>query len=71
MGKVPSIHGAAVLLALVAGNMLAGVIGALLAVPVTALGSTIIKTGSGRDTAESTAEEPAAVWPAGLSSTDA
>jgi putative heme transporter len=61
MGKVLSIHGLAILLALAAGTMLAGVIGALLAVPITAVGWTIIKTWSGRDTAESAAEEPAAV----------
>ncbi len=48
MGKVLSIHGLAILLALAAGTMLAGVIGALLAVPVTAVGWTVIKTLTGR-----------------------
>jgi predicted PurR-regulated permease PerM len=48
MGKVLNIHGLAILLALAAGTMLAGVIGALLAVPVTAVGWTVIKTLTGR-----------------------
>lgn len=47
MGKVLSIHGLAILLALAAGTMTAGIIGALLAVPVTAVGWTIFKTLSG------------------------
>jgi predicted PurR-regulated permease PerM len=44
--------------------VLAGIVGALLAVPVTAVGWTIIKTWSGRDDAETKAidsEEGAAV----------
>lgn len=49
MGRVLSIHGLAILLALAAGTILAGVIGALLAVPLTAVGWTVIKTWSGRD----------------------
>ncbi|MDQ6752911.1 MAG: AI-2E family transporter [Actinomycetota bacterium] len=49
MGRVLSIHGLAILLALAAGTTLAGVIGALLAVPLTAVGWTVIKTWSGRD----------------------
>lgn len=48
MGKVLAIHGLAILLALAAGTMLAGVIGALLAVPVTAVGWTVYKTVTGR-----------------------
>jgi putative heme transporter len=48
MGKVLSIHGLAILLALAAGTMIAGVIGALLAVPVTAVGWTVVKTLTGR-----------------------
>jgi predicted PurR-regulated permease PerM len=55
MGKVLSIHGLAILLSLAAGTMLAGVIGALLAVPITAVGWTVFKTWSGRDTPESAA----------------
>lgn len=49
MGKVLHIHGLVILLALAAGAFLSGVIGALLAVPLTAVGWTIIKTWSGRD----------------------
>ncbi|WP_434620079.1 AI-2E family transporter [Arthrobacter sp. A5] len=49
MGKVLHIHGLVILLALAAGAMLAGVLGALLAVPLTAVGWTVIKTWSGRD----------------------
>lgn len=49
MGRVLSIHGLAILLALAAGTVLAGVVGALLAVPLTAVGWTVIKTWSGRD----------------------
>ncbi|HEY8296006.1 MAG TPA: AI-2E family transporter [Micrococcaceae bacterium] len=47
MGKVLSIHGLVILLALAAGTTLAGLVGALLAVPLTALGWTVIKTWSG------------------------
>jgi putative heme transporter len=49
MGKVLHIHGLVILLSLAAGTMLAGIIGALLAVPLAAVGWTIIKTWSGRD----------------------
>ena len=49
MGKVLHIHGLVILLSLAAGTMLAGIIGALLAVPLAAIGWTIIKTWSGRD----------------------
>ncbi|WP_427004989.1 AI-2E family transporter [Pseudarthrobacter sp. H2] len=49
MGRVLRIHGLAILLALAAGTTLAGIIGALLAVPLTAMGWTVIKTWSGRD----------------------
>ncbi|GAA4038702.1 AI-2E family transporter [Arthrobacter methylotrophus] len=48
MGKVLNIHGLAILLALAIGTMLAGVIGALLAVPTAAVGWTAIKTWTGR-----------------------
>lgn len=44
MGKVLSIHGLVILLALAAGSTLAGLVGALLAVPLTAVGWTVIKT---------------------------
>lgn len=55
MGRVLSIHGLAILLALAAGTMLAGIVGALLAVPLTAVSWTVIKTLSGRDDAETDA----------------
>ncbi|GGI01371.1 AI-2E family transporter [Arthrobacter liuii] len=48
MGRVLSIHGLAILLALAAGTFLAGVVGALLAVPITAVGWTVMKTVTGR-----------------------
>ncbi|ALE07828.1 hypothetical protein AL755_13825 [Arthrobacter sp. ERGS1:01] len=49
MGKVLRIHGLAILLALAAGTTLAGLTGALLAVPLTAVGWSIIKIWTGRD----------------------
>jgi predicted PurR-regulated permease PerM len=51
MGKVLSIHGLVILLALAAGTILAGIVGALLAVPVTAVGWTVLKTLTGPETA--------------------
>lgn len=48
MGKVLRIHGLVILLALAAGTTLAGLVGALLAVPLTAVGWSIIKTWTGR-----------------------
>jgi len=50
MGRVLRIHGLVIILALAAGATLAGVIGALLAVPLTAVGWTIYKTLAERDT---------------------
>jgi predicted PurR-regulated permease PerM len=47
MGKVLNINGLVIILALASGAMLSGVIGALLAVPLTAVGWTIIKTWNG------------------------
>lgn len=44
MGKVLHIHGLVIQLALAAGAVLAGIAGALLAVPLTAVGWTAIKT---------------------------
>jgi putative heme transporter len=44
MGRVLRIHGLVIILALAAGATLAGVIGALLAVPLTAVGWTIYRT---------------------------
>lgn len=50
MGRVLRIHGLVIILALAAGATLAGVIGALLAVPLTAVGWTIYKTLADRGT---------------------
>ncbi|WP_457950323.1 AI-2E family transporter [Pseudarthrobacter sp. alpha12b] len=50
MGRVLRIHGLVIILALAAGATLAGVIGALLAVPLAAVGWTIYKTLAERDT---------------------
>jgi predicted PurR-regulated permease PerM len=47
MGRVLRIHGLVIILALAAGATLAGVIGALLAVPLTAVGWTIYRTLAG------------------------
>lgn len=52
MGKVLRIHGLVILLALAAGTTLAGLVGALLAVPLTAVGWSIIKIWTGRDATE-------------------
>ncbi|MDP9986595.1 putative PurR-regulated permease PerM [Arthrobacter oryzae] len=50
MGRVLRIHGLVIILALAAGATLAGVIGALLAVPLAAVGWTIYKTLAERET---------------------
>ncbi|UTT67985.1 AI-2E family transporter [Arthrobacter sp. DNA4] len=50
MGRVLRIHGLVIILALAAGATLAGVIGALLAVPLTAVAWTIFKTLAETDT---------------------
>ncbi|MDP9887928.1 AI-2E family transporter [Pseudarthrobacter enclensis] len=50
MGRVLRIHGLVIILALAAGATLAGVIGALLAVPLAAVGWTIFKTIAEKDT---------------------
>ncbi|MCG2624437.1 AI-2E family transporter [Arthrobacter sp. I2-34] len=49
MGKVLHMNGLVIVLALTSGAMLAGVVGALLAVPLTAVGWTVFKTWSGRE----------------------
>ncbi|GAB3272732.1 AI-2E family transporter [Sinomonas notoginsengisoli] len=60
MGRVLSIHGLGIILALASGTVLAGIIGALLAVPTTAVAWSIIKTFTGRgETTEATATGPA------------
>jgi putative heme transporter len=48
MGKVLNINGLVIILALASGAMLSGVVGALLAVPLTAVTWTVFKTCSGR-----------------------
>lgn len=50
MGKSLSIHPLVILLALTAGTILAGIIGAILAVPLTAVAWAIIKVWTGEDT---------------------
>ena len=57
MGKAMSIHGLVILLALTVGTILAGIIGAVLSVPVAAVAWTIIKTWSGRDAPAEPVEE--------------
>lgn len=52
MGKVLSIHGLAILLSLAVGTMLAGIVGALLAVPFTAVGWAVVKTFTRRGESE-------------------
>ena len=52
MGKSLSIHALVILLALTAGTILAGIIGAILAVPITAVGWAVIKVWTGEDTGE-------------------
>lgn len=61
MGKVLHIHGLVILLALAAGAVLAGIIGALLAVPLTAVGWTVLKTWShhAAEASEAADETPA------------
>ena len=52
MGKSLSIHALVILLALTAGTILAGIIGAILAVPIAAVGWAVIKVWTGEDTGE-------------------
>ena len=63
MGKVLRIHGLAILLALAAGTTLAGLVGALLAVPLTAVGWSVIKVWTGRDALTENQEPPGTVEP--------
>ena len=60
MGKTLSIHALVILLALTAGTILAGIIGALLSVPIAAVTWAIIKVWIGEDTGEDLAEVPQA-----------
>ncbi|MET4144087.1 AI-2E family transporter [Arthrobacter sp. UYCo732] len=50
MGKAMAVHGLVILLALTVGTILAGIIGAVLSVPLTAVGWAVIKVWSGQDT---------------------
>ena len=52
MGKSLSIHALVILLALTAGTILAGIIGAILAVPIAAVTWAVIKVWTGEDTGE-------------------
>ncbi|MBD8045125.1 AI-2E family transporter [Arthrobacter sp. Sa2BUA2] len=59
MGKTLSIHALVILLALTAGTILAGIIGAILSVPIAAVTWAIIKVWTGEDTGDPA--EPAEV----------
>ncbi|MBD7996551.1 AI-2E family transporter [Arthrobacter sp. Sa2CUA1] len=59
MGKTLSIHALVILLALTAGTILAGIIGAILAVPIAAVTWAVIKVWTGEDTGDPA--EPAEV----------
>lgn len=58
MGKILRIHGLAILLALAAGTTLAGLVGALLAVPLTAVGWSVVRTWSGEGMPAATPDAP-------------
>lgn len=64
MGRVLKIHGLVILLALAVGTTLAGIVGALLAMPLTAVGWTVIKNLSGRATPAPEAVGPETAAPA-------
>jgi predicted PurR-regulated permease PerM len=57
MGKAMAVHGLVILLALTIGTILAGIIGAVLSVPLTAVAWAVVKVWSGQDTPE----EPRAI----------
>lgn len=52
MGKAMAVHGLVILLALTVGTILAGIIGAVLSVPLTAVAWAVVKVWSGQDTPE-------------------
>ncbi|WP_146362930.1 AI-2E family transporter [Arthrobacter yangruifuii] len=58
MGKSLSIHALVILLALTAGTILAGIIGAILAVPIAAVSWAVIKVWTGEDTGEDLKDAP-------------
>ena len=59
MGKALNIHSLVILLALTAGTILAGIIGAILAVPLTAVAWSVIKVYTGEDAGDPEPAEPA------------
>jgi predicted PurR-regulated permease PerM len=61
MGRVLHVSGLVIILALASGAMLAGVVGALLAVPLTAVGWTVFRTCTGRDRPDSPPTAPGAL----------
>ena len=60
MGNALKVHGLVILLALTAGTILAGIVGAVLAVPLTAVGWAVIKVWTGEDPGERPAPQAAA-----------
>lgn len=58
MGKALNIHSLVILLALTAGTILAGIIGAILAVPIAAVAWSVIKVYTGEDTGNPAAQAP-------------
>lgn len=57
MGKAMAVHGLVIMLALTVGSILAGIIGAVLSVPLTAVAWAVIKVWSGQDAPEPRAAE--------------
>lgn len=58
MGRTLSIHALAILLALTVGTILAGIVGAILSVPIAAVTWAVIKVWTGEDTGEPERPEP-------------
>jgi predicted PurR-regulated permease PerM len=56
MGKAMAVHGLVILLALTVGTILAGIIGAVLSVPLTAVAWAVVKVWSGQDSPADAAE---------------
>lgn len=57
MGRSLSIHALVILLALTVGTILAGIVGAILSVPIAAVGWAVIKVWTGEDTGDETDTE--------------
>lgn len=66
MGKALNIHALVILIALTAGTILAGIIGAILAVPLAAVAWSVIKVLTGEDTGEPPATAEAEPKPAAV-----